>query len=396
MKSHLLLIALLFVFFKSLDAFPQDTLLTDVAKKNKTTLSMNGKTFQGKGWDVLIDKIQSSDYVLIGEDHFTNEIPFFVSAITTKIKFDNFFCEIDPFSAKIIEGKLKTLSENQLKQYEEELGMTFSFYALAPEFQLMKDFVKAKTAIYGTDQILLVADRLVCNELAQKTKNSRAKEIYKDIAENSRISFSRFLKEQKGDFYLLTDNFQKQITELLSLNLRKEEREIVLALQLTATIYKEQRHHLRIQLMKNNLMNVYQDWKDKKNLFKFGANHLPKGESLLKIYDLGNLVNNIADSQFKKSMHIMIVGKSGMQSSPFKGFEEQLVDENSESLKSLKPLFKAVSTDDWHCFDLLPIRTEVEKGAIKVNDLELYRIIMGYDYVVIIPKVTAAKFLETK
>lgn len=396
MKSHRLLIALLFVFFKSLDAFPQDALLTDVAKKNITTFSMSGKTFEGKGWDVLVNAIQSSDYVLIGEDHFTNEIPFFVSAISTKIKFDNFFCEIDPFSAKIIESKLKTLSENQLKQYEDELGTTFSFYALAPEFQLLKDFVKAKTAIYGTDQILLVADRLVCNELSQKTKNNRAKEIYKDIAENSRISFSRFLKERKGDFYLLTDNFQKQIMELLSLNLRKEKREIVLALQLTATIYKEQSHHLRIQLMKNNLMNVYQEWKDKKNLFKFGANHLPKGESLLKIYDLGNLVYNIADSQFKKSMHIMIVGKSGMQSSPFKGFEEQLVDENRESLKSLKPLFKAVSTDDWHCFDLLPIRTAVEKGTIKVDDMELYRVIMGYDYVVIIPKVTAATFLETK
>ncbi|MEO5943774.1 MAG: hypothetical protein ABIP30_05140, partial [Ferruginibacter sp.] len=128
----------------------------------------------------------------------------------------------------------------------------------------------------------------------------------------------------------------------------------------------------------------------KKSLFKFGANHLAKGESLLKIYDIGNLVNNIADSKFKKSLHIMIVGKSGMQASPFKGFPATKVDENSDDLKVLKPLFALVTGKDWPCFDMLPLRQALDEKKINYTD-GLRRIINGYDYVVIIPEVTASK-----
>ncbi len=396
MKSIRLLTILIAVIFTPSISFSQDSLVAKIVKKDLTLFSADKKTFTGNGWDKLIEQIQKSDFVLIGEDHFTNEIPFFFSAVTTKVQFDNFFCEIDPYSAKIIENKIKNLSEIQLKKYEEDFGNVFSFFALEPEFQLLKQLVKSKTSIYGTDQILLVADRLICNELKQKTKNDKAKKIYENIEMNSKEHFAEFLKDQNKPFYLFTDNFEKQITELQSLNLSWEEKEQIESLKLTAKIYKEQNHHLRIQLMKNNLMKEYSKWENKKNLFKFGANHLTKGESLLKIYDLGNLVNNIADSKFKKSLHIMIVGKSGTQSSPFKGGSEQLVDENSDSLKSLKPLFSNVTTEQWHCFDLASIKSELETGKVKVNDIELSRIIKGYDYVIIIPKVTAAQFPKTE
>lgn len=138
-------------------------------------------------------------------------------------------------------------------------------------------------------------------------------------------------------------------------------------------------------------MKNYAAWADKKNLFKFGANHMPKGESLLKIYDIGNLVNNIADSKFKKSLHIIIVGKSGMQASPFKGFPATKVDENGDDLKVLKPFFPLVTDKQWHSFDMLPLRKALEEKQINCTD-GLRRIINGYDYLVIIPEVTAGKF----
>jgi hypothetical protein len=144
--------------------------------------------------------------------------------------------------------------------------------------------------------------------------------------------------------------------------------------------------------MKNNLMKVYPEWHSKKNLFKYGAIHVSKGESFFKIYDIGNLVNNIADGEFKNSMHIMIVGKSGMQGSPFKGFPVNEVNENSDNLKFLKPLFTAVTSADWHCFDMRELRDAKEQGKVAVKDIALSRVIDGYDYVIIIPEVTAAKF----
>ncbi|MNJ97719.1 hypothetical protein D3C87_154720 [compost metagenome] len=370
----------------------QDSLITVLAKNNQTSFVKENNHFKGLGWEKILDQAKKSSNVLIGEDHFTNEIPFFVSKIAEQIKFDNFFCEIDPFTAHIFEQKVKTLSADALKKYTADYGNTFSFYAFESEFDLLKQLIKGKTNIRGTDQILLVADRLICNELMQSTKNKRAKEIYESIRDQSKAHFSAFLKDQKKSFYLLTEDFGKKIDELTTLKLSSEENKIVAALKLTAEIYKSQNHHLRIQLMKNQLMADYNNWVGKKNLYKYGANHASKGESMLEIYDIGNLVNNVADSQFTNSLHIMIVGKSGFHASPFQGFPASKIDENEGSLKSLKPFFKLVTSNDWQCFDTAPIRKAIESGKIKITDMKLLRIIKGFDLLVIIPEVTASQF----
>jgi len=397
MKSIRLIPSLMILLSVPLIVFSQDSLVTKITKENFTTFSVDKKSFRGNGWDTLVNRIQKSDFVLIGEDHFSNEIPFFFSAIANKVKFDNFFCEIDPYSAKLIETKIQNLSEIQLRNYVNDFGDVFSFYSFDPEFQLLKQLVKSKTSIYGTDQILLVADRLICNELKQKTNNDKAKKIYENIERKSKAYFADFLKDQSKPFYMKTDEFENEISALQQLKLSQEEKEKVAALKLTAKIYKDENsHHLRIQLMKNNLMKVYSEWENKKNLFKFGANHMAKGESLLEIYDLGNLTNNIADSKFKKSLHIMILGKSGTLSSPFKGLPDEIIDENSASSKLLKPIFNNVTTEQWHCFDMLPLRTALENGKVKVKDIKLSRIIKGFDYVIIIPKVTASRFPKTE
>ncbi|WP_316831152.1 hypothetical protein [Pedobacter aquatilis] len=373
--------------------YAQDSLLTNLAKQNLKTFEKTEKGFKGPGWDEILDKAKKSNYVAIGEDHFTNEIPYFFSAIIDQIKFDNFFCEIDPYSAQIIQDKINLLSPGDLRNYVNEFGNTFSFYAFQAEFDLLKKLSKNHTKIQGTDQILLVADRLVCSELKKITKNEKARKIYETIEINSKTYFANFLKNQAKGFYMYTPEFEKNLNELQVLALSKKEQQLISNLKLTAKIYKSQDHHLRVQLMKNQLMNNYSNWVNKKNLFKYGANHMAKGESLLEIYDTGNLVNNIADSRFEKSVHIMVIGKSGFQASPFKGFDAEKVDENSGSLKTLKPFFKMVNGNAWHCFDLKSIQEAISDGKIKINDIKLLRIIKGFDMIVVIPSVTASTFI---
>ena len=390
MKTLRLLIGLTAIL--PLTVFSQDALITNLAKQNLETFAVSGSTFNGAGWNTLLDQVQKTDFVMLGEDHFTNEIPFFASALSDKVHFDNFICETDPYSAKLISGMMGTASDTQLKKYVADFGNVFSFFALEPEFRLMQKLVKANTTVYGTDQIVMNADRLICSALKAKTRNVKAKKIYEAIAAKSKACFDAFLKDPNQPMYMMTDDFDKQVAALLSQKLSSEELQKIADLKLSAKIYKEQNHHLRIQLMKSNLMKVYPQWAGKKNLFKFGAGHLAKGESFLQIYDLGNLVDNLADSQFKKSLHILVLGKSGAQGSPFKGFPEQPIDTKSDDLKALQPLFNAVDGEQWHCLDLLPLRKAMEKKEITIEDILLARVIKGYDFVVIIPKVTAAKF----
>ncbi|MES2651875.1 MAG: hypothetical protein V4663_09045 [Bacteroidota bacterium] len=394
MLKKTILITFITSFINLTFTLAQDSLITTIAKNNVSDFSITPNGFSGTGWNKIIARVNKSNNVLIGEDHFTNEIPFFVTKIASQIKFDNFFCEIDPFTAKLFQTKLKTLATESLKKYVSAYSNTFSFYAFEPEFDLLKQLVKSDVKIYGTDQILLVADRLICSELSQTTKNPRAKALYELISNQSKKHFEDFLKDQKNSFYMYTTEYERNIEELSKLKLSAQELKIINALKLTAKIYKSGDHHLRIQLMKNQLMEVYNDWHNKKNLFKFGANHVLKGQSLLEIYDIGNLVNNISDSQYKESLHLMVIGKSGLQASPFKGFPSEKIDENTGMLKSLKPFFQLVDGKTWKCFDLSPIKKAVDNGKVKITDTTLLRVINGFDLLVVIPEVTASEFVK--
>lgn len=395
MRKTLALTIAIISFYTQL-TYAQDSLVTSLAKSNTTLFTKDGNKFTGAGWDKILTRAKLSNNVLIGEDHFTNETPFFVSALASQIKFDNFFCEIDPFTARILQDKIKNLSAPDMEKYVAEFGNTFSFYAFAREFDLLKQLTKAGTTINGTDQILLVGDALICNELQKTTKSKRATEIYEIIKNNSKAYFANFLKDQSKPFYLLTPEFEKNLDELSALKLSEREVKIIQAMRLSAKIYKSQSHHLRVQLMKNQLMQVYTQWQGKKNLYKYGANHVAKNEGLMDTYDIGNLVSSIEDSKFSSSYHVIILGASGTQASPFKGFPNEKIDVNSETLKPLAPLFKAAEGNAWHYIDLKPLRTAIDDGKLLIKNDKLLRIIKGYDAFVVIPEVTASAFTDGK
>ncbi|MDO5616856.1 MAG: hypothetical protein Q4G16_11740 [Cruoricaptor ignavus] len=382
-----LLKLLLLAIFSTNLIFAQESEIQKLASENVTSFeTTNDKIFTGNGWNKILEASAKSNSILIGEAHFTNEIPYFVNALSSEIHFDNFICEIDPFSAKTIESKIKNLNDKELNEFIKNYSDNFSFFELKPEFELFKTFVKSKTNIIGLDQISLIADRLTISELKKSSKNDKAKSIYSAMEETS--------KKNPSKIYMFSDDFQNKLNEVLNLNLSAEEIEQLNALKLSREIYLNSKHHLRIQWMKNQLMKELPNWKGKKNLFKFGAVHMPSGESLLEIYDIGNLVHNIEDSEFRKPLHIMIIGKSGYSGAPDRDEPEQIVDENSEYLKIYKPFFNLVKDEQWHLFDLLPLKKAITENNLVIEDITLSRIIKGYDYLIIVPTVTPAKFIE--
>lgn len=380
----------LFIF--NLFASSQDSLITLYAKENHTSFIGDSLQFSGKGWDSLINKINENDFILIGEDHFINEVPVFLKQVTKKIHFDNFFCEIDPFSAAIIQQKIKCLQDDPVKKFIEEYKNTFSFYSFKPDFELLIQLVNSKTNIIGTDQVLLVADRLLSGELKNRTSHPDARRIYRSIDSNSKFYYQAFLKDQSKPFYLLTREFEQQLNILSRLPLSSYEKRNIQAMRLSRKIYLENNHHLRIQLMKNEVVKNSEIWTKQKNLFRYGANHLAKGESFLKIYDIGNLVHNLADAQFSKSLHILVVGMSGFYASPFQGYQALPINVNEGFLKELQPFFKIVNNNDWYLIDLKKVLLMTEKNKVITSE-KLSRILKGYDLLIIIPDVKPAPFL---
>lgn len=381
----------LFVIFNSANA--QDSLLKQMAIESKMLFTYEEGKFNGEGWEYVLNKSKASASVLIGEDHFSNEIPSFISALANNIKFDNFYIEVDPYSTTIIENSIKKLTKEQLQEFNAEYSHLFSFYANKPEYELLYQIMMSDVKLLGSDQIVMYADRLIFQDVVKHTLNPKVREIYIRIMEQSQLHLDRFYKNPENPMYFMTPVFSRQLDSLENLKLSPKEALIISDMKESVVIYQEMSHRKRVQLIKHQLMNDYPRWSGSKNLFKYGANHVARGESFLTVTDIGNLVANITEANYEESFHIMIVGESGMLGSPFKGFPPAPVDtETGFYLSYLKPFFSITEGSQWHLFDLIPLRKVLEKNKLNIDNLNLARVIKGFDALIIIPHVTAAKF----
>ncbi|GGC76507.1 hypothetical protein GCM10011387_32870 [Pedobacter quisquiliarum] len=355
--------------------FAQGGLIDSAISKNYYTLKPveNSHHFIGEGWEVLLREIKKSNSVLIGETHFTKEVPYFANAVIDEVRFDNYFHEIDPYTNRIIANKINKLSPEKLKGFVSEYNSSFSFLEREDDFKLFEKIVGSGIQTFGVEQISLSADRLIVSGLAATTKNEKARKIYVQMIQNS----AELAAIDKDNKYLFSEDFLSKISSLLKLQLSEKEKKQIEALKISREIYLTGNHHRRIQLMKNILLEEMPSWTNKKNLFKFGAFHTPKGESLMEIYDIGNLVFNIEDSNLRNALHIMIVGKN--------------VTETIEDLKMYESFLKAVNNEDWYCFNLRPLQNLISKNRLTIENQTLLRIIKGNDFLIYVPRFTESQ-----
>jgi len=392
MKILIRFVLAVLLFLIPVSLFSQDSLLAGLAKDNHATFTYDGKTFSGAGWEMIEKKVRSAGNVLIGEDHFTNEIPAFAKAVMHTGSFDNLIIEMDPYSTEIIENSIRSLSDEERTAFNKEYQSRFSFYALAPEYELLKGAVQDSINLMGAEQIAKFAGRLIFQHLEDITENERARSIYRSMMERSEKHFRKFLSDPDQTLYFMTTHFSKQLEALDTLALSGYEDSVIEDMRISRSIYSQDDHKRRIQLMKRILLNRLGEWYRDKNLFKYGAVHMPSGESLLSIYDIGNLVLNVTDAEFEESYHIAVVAKSGMKGSPFPGHPHSEIDSDKGMLSRLSPFFSVVNGNKWHAFNMAPIRNKLKNGNLEISNVLLERVIKGYDTLVIIPEATAAGF----
>lgn len=393
MMNNYTLFSLFAIFLFPPSGFTQDSLLMRLASENVNLFVPQNGGFTGEGWNYIANKVDLSTHVLIGEDHFSNEIPAFIKAIAKHTKFDNFYIELDPFSTEIIAKTFRNFSEEERKKFNKTYGGLFSFYALKPEYELLEMMMDSGSNLLGSDQIVMYADRLIFQDILDETKSPEAREIFENMIAQSIVHLEKFYEDPKNPMYFMTPDFTMQLDLLEKLDLSAKEYLIIRNMRRSVTIYKEQNHRDRVQLMLHQLMNDFQKWNTSKTLFKYGANHMARGESFLHVYDIGNMVANIATSNYQESFHLMIAGESGKVGSPFKDFPDSPIDiENGFYLSYLKPFFKITSGDQWHMFNMIPLRETVEQNKLQIDNLNLLRVVKGFDVLVIIPELSPAKF----
>lgn len=392
-------VLLLCTIFCSLNfATAQNTVLDSIAFSQKKVFFHDNGKFVGENIDSLINEISKCSFLLIGEQHHTNEIPLFLNFLLQRINFDNYITEGNQSLTDLLEQTLKNseLSYNNLiKRHTDRFG----FYTFSKDRKLLESFLLADKPVIELDQVFASSDVPLLENLSRSTLNKSAKKVYEELIKIAEVRWIKYKKnpEVQPPFNLseLPLLFSPELTEklrpLLSQDISPREKQIIQDLIQSNEIYVTaiegkglESHEKRISLMKKNLLSNYDKLVDKRNLFKFGANHVTKHKSLGQgTPDVGSLVLNLADAQGKKSLHIAILEKSGQIGGLF--------DKNIETngLAYLKPFSNlSNSENEWLLFDLKKVGSEVKKKNVSIKSTALTNFIDGFDYLIIIPKVT--------
>ena len=385
------LVALFALIIFTSFSFAQSKLDLDSLIVANATTFKGGAQYSGKGWDLLLEKARRTNYVLIGEDHFIAEVPLFTQALAQNLKIENYICEMDQWMMDIFRNKITTLKEDQLNQWITTNYNGFSFFQKKNEFALMQDLLKQKVNLIGTEQVGLMSTTIVLQYLIE-TGSPKNKKSYTIMQDSSNSANNRFFADYSKAFFMNTPFFSESIGKLDKASMKADEAELIAAMVRSSEIYKTGSHRSRIKLMQSNLMKASSALKGKKNLFKFGANHMIKGESYIPVYDIGTTAHIMAQSENQDSYHILILPKGGVQAGFLTGSNPIQLTE--EPYASLKPFFQKSSDTDWTFIDFEKVRAAIHKKEFALNNPVLEKTISGYDALVVIPSASAAETIR--
>jgi hypothetical protein len=269
-------------------------------------------------------------------------------------------------------------------------------------------FLRAQQVeIWGIDQVFLASTGRFYARLAEQVRQPAAQAYLRHWAAVYQAQDRAALQAGTSDFSIFTQP-AVAVEELLALA-QLESPQVQAQAQayaLSYRIYQQQAagtggHQERVNLLKRNLLELLlrhqaaagPHWP--RLLVKMGALHVARNLSPLVssgYFDVGNLLQNLADVQDQQSLHLFVVGKRGTQAvgSHPDDPARNSVTYGPEEFAFLRPFFRRTRTA-WAVFDLRPLREALLAGKLRVGSQNLLRTLLGYDFLVIIPETTASQ-----
>jgi len=374
-------------------------------------LSIEDEKIAGAGALILEGAIAQADFVLLGEDHLTREIPRFAAAVCDAMGrsggFSAMAFESSPAVADFVQGSLaKPDRLERMADLQKRYPFSAAFLNVRDENDLAAHCAavsqRSGFRIWGLDQEFVgsagrILERMLATQPGpaaraaivrlQATARTDAEEARK-TGDPSKLFMFAVTSAEIGKAGAATEKDGTAATRAAFHELT-ESREIYLGQGDKPSESNAQ----RARLMKRNFLAGYQaasgQSKSPRVLLKFGDWHLYKGINPLRQRDLGNFVAEFAEGRNQTSLHIMVLGAKGTHAL-FAGYErplklEPFVMDQDDDYRWLKPAIDAQKAGSWTLYDLRRLRF---KGLDLNTDWE--RTIYGYDLLVIIPELTPA------
>ena len=383
----------LFLFVISTTCLAQKHALDASDIKEYTRYFTLNDGFEGEGAELIQEELASSQFVLFGELHNSQQSALFFNEllkIAAKHRYNTLIAEVGPFTAEVL-MKLSEVPEEttgNLRQLYQRYNSKNNRYPI-PFFKGKEDATFLATArklnfdIWGIDQEFALAFPMLFDQLAGLYTGAD-KVTINNALEDTKKAWNKISEKHRSCESLENATIAGFFSLFSSSNAKAQE--LITAIRKSWQIYC---HHengeygknntTRIAYMKENLERKLEEARQgdqyPKVLIKMGSYHTTKVKSPIGYKDVGHWVDSLASELGSKSMHIRFMRRYWQGKDQFKS-------------KSYAPvqLFMTVGLpDQWALIDLRPIRRKIASGIWTAKQSEINEI-FNHDLMLIAPK----------
>ncbi len=363
-----------------------------------------GGELRGPGFEWLLKRVAQAQFVCLGEQHNSRQIPRVTAALFKnlhdKCGFTHLALEQDPVMCEMVSGSGVAGSRDAVVALANRYPNAFTFTS-DQELELLAAagaLAGAKgDAIWGLDQVFGTLH--VLDELCPLAPNPKARERLARLIVTVRpYEMTRF---RNGRHFIADiakpDDF-RHLADFLRPKPDSRADFLIRQLLLSNEIYADhlgarrgeltgfQSSYKREENMKSLFVRQYRRSQAAgealpKVLLKFGHAHAIRGAGWSTVLTLGNFVSEFAKSNGMESFHLAIYhnNKQGLYG----------VLSNSSAYK---PLAEAVADEGWAIVDLETLRPRVFAGQVQGVNAQLSKMIFGFDAVLLIGQAQRGTF----
>ncbi len=404
-RSAFLAIALTLGFA---DPAVADTAVLDKLKTNWLAITLDKGTLAGPGVAPLLQASRQAQYVLLGEDHGVAEIAQFSSAYFNALApagFTTLVTENGSVVASALEGMLKRADAvTAIARFDATYPDSIAFYTMRQEAELLAGFALTagpRFEHWGIDQEFVGTAKYLITLMLAQPVNPAARAKLEALRQMEAVASQKAAATGNPLEYLMLSASSEELASLRPLLAGPNEQTalgLLDALLESRAIYQKSAsqvpgdrdlsNQMRLALLKRTLASRL-GVQEQKLVVKVGANHAYKGINPLNNRDVGNFLAERAEGQGRTSLHLIVLAAKGKQlrfAGAGKPHQPAQIELDSSAFKLL---VSAGATDgSWSLFDLRSLRPGSRKLA--AGDIDVFNLINGYDFALLIPEGSAS------
>ena len=390
------------------DSAVADTAVLEKLTASRLAITVDKGTLSGPGAALLLQASRQAQYVHLGENHGVAEIAQFSSAYFNALPpagFTTLVTENGPAVTSALEGILKgDDAVAAIARFDAIYPDSVAFYTMRQEAEMLAGFALAagpRFEHWGIDQEFVGAAKYLITQMLAQPVNPAARAKLEALRQMEAVASQKAAATGNPLEYFMLSASTEELTSLRPLLAGPKEQTalgLLDALLATRAIYQKSAsqvpgdrdlsNRLRLTLLKRTL-ETRLGMQEQKLVVKVGANHAYKGINPLNNRDIGNFLAERAEGQGHTTLHLIVMAAKGTQlrfAGAGKPYQPAPIKLDSSAFKLLA---SAGATDgSWSLFDLRSLRPDSRKLA--GGDIEMFNLINGYDFALMIPEGSAS------